>query len=72
MTTTVPARLPPDTRALIATQFRGLSDVPPELEWFADMALQAQSRHAQLGMSSVTPGRPIRNMFRGTYSMAIT
>jgi hypothetical protein len=37
MTTTVPARLTPDTRALTAAQFQGLAEVPPELEWFANI-----------------------------------
>jgi integrase/recombinase XerD len=37
MTTTVPTRLTPDIRALTAAQFRGLAEVPPELEWFANI-----------------------------------
>jgi site-specific recombinase XerD len=37
MTTTVPPRLTPDTRALTAAQLQGLADVPPELGWFANI-----------------------------------
>ena len=34
---TVPARLTHETRALTPVQFQGLADVPPELEWFANI-----------------------------------
>jgi integrase/recombinase XerD len=37
MTTTVPASVTPDPRALTAAQFQGLAEVPPELEWFANI-----------------------------------
>jgi integrase/recombinase XerD len=37
MTSTVPARLFPEARALTAAQFRGLAEVPPEIEWFANI-----------------------------------
>lgn len=33
----IPARLIPESRALTAAQFQGLSEVPPELEWFANI-----------------------------------
>jgi integrase/recombinase XerD len=33
----IPARLIPASRALTAAQFQGLADVPPELEWFANI-----------------------------------
>jgi integrase/recombinase XerD len=36
-TANIPARLIPESRALTAAQFQGLSDVPPELEWFANI-----------------------------------
>ena len=37
MTSTMPARVTPDPRALTAAQFQGLAEVPPELEWFANI-----------------------------------
>jgi integrase/recombinase XerD len=37
MTTTVPARLTPETRALTAARFYALAEVPPELEWFQNI-----------------------------------
>lgn len=37
MTTTISARLTPETRALTAAQFQGLAEAPPELEWFANI-----------------------------------
>ena len=37
MTSTVPVRLTPDTRALTAAQFQGLAEVQPKLEWFANI-----------------------------------
>jgi site-specific recombinase XerD len=43
--TTRPARLAEASRALTAAQFQGLADVPPELEWFANLP-NANTRHA--------------------------
>ena len=42
---TTPARIPTASRALTAAQFHGLSDVPPELEWFANLH-NAKTREA--------------------------
>ena len=46
-TLTDPAALPPalTTRALTAAEFQGLADVPPELEWFANIT-NAKTRRA--------------------------
>jgi len=35
--TTVPARITPEYRALVATRFYALAEVPPELEWFKNI-----------------------------------
>jgi site-specific recombinase XerD len=42
---TTPVRIPTTTRALTAAQFQGLSDLPPELEWFANIP-NAKTREA--------------------------
>jgi len=44
-TTQMPVRITPETRGLTAAQFQGLADVPPELEWFANLP-NAQTRRA--------------------------
>ncbi len=36
-TTQIPARRIPESRVLTAVQSQGLADVPPELEWFANI-----------------------------------
>jgi hypothetical protein len=41
----VPARLIPESRTLTAAQFQALSDVPPDLEWFANIP-NAKTRKA--------------------------
>src|SRR5262245_10216472 len=46
-TTQIPARLIPASRALTAAQFQGLSDVPPELEWFANIPNEKTRRAYQ-------------------------
>ena len=38
MTSRTPARITHEARALTAAQFQGLAEVPPELEWFANIA----------------------------------
>jgi integrase/recombinase XerD len=43
--THVPARLIPESRTLTAAQFQGLSDAPPDLEWFANIP-NAKTRKA--------------------------
>lgn len=42
---TTPARIHSGSRALTAREFQGLSDVPPELEWFANIP-NAKTREA--------------------------
>src|SRR5215510_5743743 len=46
-TTTIPARLIPESRALTAAQFQGLAEVPPELEWFANIPNEKTRRAYQ-------------------------
>jgi hypothetical protein len=50
-TTHVPARLIPESRALAAGQFQGLSDVPPELEWLANIPNEKTRRAYQLDIT---------------------
>jgi integrase/recombinase XerD len=47
----VPARLIPESRALTAAQFQGLADVPPELEWFANLPNEKTRRAYQLDIT---------------------
>jgi integrase/recombinase XerD len=44
-TSQIPARILPALRALTAAQFQGLAEVPPELEWFANLP-NAKTRQA--------------------------
>src|ERR1700676_191195 len=41
----LPARIPPDSRLLTAAEFHRLADVPPEVEWFANLS-NASTRRA--------------------------
>jgi integrase/recombinase XerD len=41
-----PALIPTAARALTARQFQGLAEVPPELEWFANIP-NAKTRRAR-------------------------
>jgi integrase/recombinase XerD len=50
-TTHIPARLIPASRALTATQFQGLSEVPPELEWFTNIPNEKTRRAYQLDLT---------------------
>jgi integrase/recombinase XerD len=50
-TANIPARLIPASRALTAAQFQGLSDVPPELEWFANLPDEKTRRAYQLDIT---------------------
>jgi integrase/recombinase XerD len=50
-TTHVPARLIPESRALTAAQFQGLSEVPPELEWFANIPNEKTRRADQFDIT---------------------
>ena len=50
-TTHIPARLIPESRALTAAQFQGLSEVPPELEWFANLPNEKTRRAYQLDIT---------------------
>ena len=43
----VPARLIPGSRVLTAAQFQGLSEVPTELEWFANLSNEKTRRAYQ-------------------------
>ena len=47
--TPVPAT-PPSTRILTAAAFQGLADVPPEMEWFANLGNQATRRAYQTAL----------------------
>jgi hypothetical protein len=47
----VPARLIPESRALTAAQFQGLTEVPPELEWFANIPNEKTRRAYQLDIT---------------------
>src|SRR5450755_5129477 len=40
----LPAPKPPETRFLTAAAFQGLADVPPEMEWFANLGNHATRR----------------------------
>jgi integrase/recombinase XerD len=44
----MPARLIPESQALTAAQFQGLSEVPPELEWFANIPNEKTCRAYRL------------------------
>jgi integrase/recombinase XerD len=50
-TTHIPTRLIPASRALTAAQFQGLSEVPPELEWFANLPNDKTRRAYQLDIT---------------------
>jgi hypothetical protein len=70
MTTTVLARLTPDPRVLTASQFQGLAEIPPALEWFTNLRnprtreayqLDLQDRHgASRGLPPDHPGASAR------------
>jgi integrase/recombinase XerD len=47
----MPVRLIPASRALTAAQFQGLSEVPPELEWFANIPNEKTRRAYQLDIT---------------------
>ena len=47
----IPARLLPESRALTAAQFHGLSEVPPELEWLANIPNEKTRRAYQLDIT---------------------
>jgi integrase/recombinase XerD len=49
----IPARLIPETRALTAAQFQDLSEVPPELEWFANLPNEKTRRAYRLDLTDV-------------------
>jgi site-specific recombinase XerD len=54
-TATLPAlRLLPPTRALTAAEFQGLADVPPELEWFANINNERTRRAYQQDVQDFT------------------
>ena len=50
----VPAALPVTARALTASEFQGLAEVPPELEWFANIANAKTRRAYQLDVKDFT------------------
>jgi site-specific recombinase XerD len=50
-TTYIPARLIPESPALTAAQFQGLSEVPLELEWFANIPNEKTRRAYQLDIT---------------------
>jgi integrase/recombinase XerD len=50
-TATIPARLIPASRALTAAQFQGLAEVPPELEWFANIPNEKTRRAYRLDIT---------------------
>jgi integrase/recombinase XerD len=51
---TTPARMPSTSRALTAREFQGLAEVPPELEWFANIPNAKTRRAYQLDISDFT------------------
>jgi integrase/recombinase XerD len=50
-TANISARLIPETRALTTAQFLGLSEVPPELEWFSNIPNEKTRRACQLDIT---------------------
>src|SRR5262245_9387228 len=44
----IPVRLIPESRALTAAQFQGSAEVPPEIEWFANIPNEKTLRAYQL------------------------
>jgi len=44
-----------ENRALTAAEFQGLSDVPPEIEWFANIHNEKTRRAYQKVLSQITP-----------------
>jgi integrase/recombinase XerD len=50
-TTQIPACITPESRALTAAQFQELADVPPELEWFANLPNEKTRQAYQLDIT---------------------
>jgi integrase/recombinase XerD len=50
-TANIPPRLIPASRALTAAQFQGLAEVPPELEWFANIPNEKTRRAYRLDIT---------------------
>ena len=67
--TTVPVPFPPFTIpiTLTAAQFQGLADVPPELEWFANLPNPNTRRayHQDIQDFRPSPASPARRIPRG-------
>ena len=66
ITDQLPTRIAPANRLLTAAEFHRLADVPPEVEWFANLSNPqhpARLREPRCGISCVSPASSGRRNF---------
>lgn len=70
------ARVIPNKRLLTATEFQGLADVPPEIEWFANLASAATRRAYEgairdfMAFTGIARPEEFRNVTRACHRLA--